>query len=758
MLFYIKNHILGANELNKKVVISIGIYMLFVINCLCSVGGGVQQYNEHTISNITHDDIKLPYIPPENIGLEEFSDYKTIDGDLIIMKTNEIVDNLEISGYYVKGNVIVKLINCTSSTGGGPKVDITNIWTEKDIYFEHPGPEPIHIRIFSNPIVYGNISVYIHDVHTLDNVTGVEVEIYDNGENIQNSKKNQAVGNIYVNLVSNFCMPMDVVVNHNWVHYSIQVNIKPANQVNTFTLAIMENHVGDYIEVFFEGNDVDRIFTVDILDNTIGERLDVFIRGNPHFGWKELVCPCAIYIYIERNHCVEKNTNSQIWINGNTHYGVPFYNTIKDNGYGGDINMFIVGNFNTLGAGDMVNKFQNNKCDQQMSITVQGNAGYSVKDYFIDNTASDAMPQIVPQNAVQNTGNIQQDPQTIGGDSDGDGLTDAYEKMIGTDPNNKDTDNDGFFDGWDDANGNKAWDPGADVFWNPAETYGEVGDPLQEVDVFKHRGSIATLFASDNDNPNPINKDIYVEIDFLEGCVFASDTLTPVKTIFAKHCIRLHIDMGWSMGPAGGRTGGEVIDAGFVHNGKTYLYFSLERTRRLTLPLPVTKNDFYDLKLGRTSWRPLGYFYGGYVGAREDIFHYVVVTHYYARKNPAGPGIEYRDNACGVGELGRSSNCGDDFLLCYDNHLVGGVLNAAELRDTFMHELGHNLGLEHSWAGGTPPAGNDPDPAVNPWPGNETVFNTTMYWSGGNKLDYLRMEWERLDLPHVIDGTKVMYS
>jgi hypothetical protein len=56
-----------------------------------------------------------------------------------------------------------------------------------------------------------------------------------------------------------------------------------------------------------------------------------------------------------------------------------------------------------------------------------------------------------------------------------------------------------------------------------------------------------------------------------------------------------------------------------------------------------------------------------------------------------------------------------------------------------------------------PAVGNDPDPTVNPM-GNKTVFNSTMNWSGGNKLDYLSMEWERLDLPHVIDGMKARFS
>ena len=691
----------------------------------------------------------------------ELSDGKTIDGDLVIYKTNEIIDHLEISGYHVKGNVIVKLINCTSSSKGAPLIDFTDTWTEGDIFFEWFGPGSIRVRVFLNPIVYGNISILIHDVYTLDPDNGVHVEIYDNGENIQDSSKNQAVGNIYVNLINNFCMPMEIAVTHNWVHSIIKVEVKPGNQVNTCTLGVNENHVGDSIEVAFESNDVDRILTVNIMDNTIGEYMNIFIRSNPHLGWQEVSCPCAVYIEISNNHCVEKNTGSQVWINANTQYGIPFYTTIKENGFGGDLDIFIMGNLNLIGAGDMTNKFEKNKCDQLMSITVQGNAGYQVKDYATDNKASDAQPAILLQNPVQETGNIQENQQTVGGDSDSDGLTDAYETMIGTDPNDNDTDNDGFLDGWNDVNGNHAWDAGSGTFWDPPEKYGEIGDPLQEVEVSKHRGSIGTLFAGDDDIPNPINKDIYVEIDFLEGCVISPDLLQSVQTIFAKHCIRLHIDMGWSPGPAGGATGGNVIAGGWMHNGRNYLFLdTIIPPRRLFRPLPWLTNDFYDFKTGLTTLRPSEYFNGGKIGAREDIFHYVLFVHYYAcRRNRTQPFlIDYRDNACGRGELGREPSQGDDFLVCYDNHIEGGHLNVTNLRDTFMHELGHNLELLHSWQGGTPPDGFDPDPAVNPWPGRENLSDTVMYWTGGAKLDYLRAEWARIDLTVVNDGTRLFFS
>jgi hypothetical protein len=247
--------------------------MLFVINCLCCVVDGQQQRDEQSIGTITHDDIKRPILPFQTEGWATYRDEKTIEGDLVILKTNEVIDHLDLSGYHVKGDVIVRLFNCTAPAKGAlfAEANISGLWTEGDIFFEWSGPDPIKISIFSNPIVYGNITVFVHDVDTLDEDLGVTVEIYDNGENIQDSDKNQAVGNIYVTLINNFCMPMEVAVTHNWVHYAIKVEVKPGNQVNTCTLGVVENHVGDTIDVFFENNTVDRVFVVNILDNTIGE-------------------------------------------------------------------------------------------------------------------------------------------------------------------------------------------------------------------------------------------------------------------------------------------------------------------------------------------------------------------------------------------------------------------------------------------------------------------------------------------------------
>jgi len=676
-----------------------------------------------------------------------------IDGDLVIRQENAVIDDITIDGGRIAGDIILDFVNC-QGRNAEEHVNITGKWVN-NIWFNWSGGRGVHVRIFDNPIVTGNITVRIHDVYTL--VDSITVEIYDNGENIKDSSLNQAVGRISVLLENNVCMPCAVAVDHNWVHYNITMDIHPNNAVNTCFLSLSRNHVGQDATLRFNSNAVDRVLTVDVEDNTIGETLTIDLSGNPHLGWVEYHTPCTITIDIIGNHCVRKGISNTVFINGNVHFGVQFYTTVHDNGFGGDFSVSVSGNVNVGAVGDMKNMFLANRCDMLMSLVVKNNQGYTVKDYMVDNAAADAFPDLQPQAAVDIHGNTLTNQQMVGSDSDGDGLTDAYETMIGTDPDINDTDNDGILDGWNDVNGNSWWDAGSN--WRyPPERFGEVGDPLQEVEGTKHVGSVATLFSGDDNLPNPINKDIYLEIDFLENCSIDPGMLRPVQTAFARHCIWLHIDIGWQPGSAGGPVGGDILKGGWMHNGRNYLFFDTFRPRRIIFPPPIMRNDFYDFKTGVSTLKPSPYFNGGIMGAREDLFHYVLFVHFYATGSGKIPHISYRDDAMGRGENGRNLEKGDDFLVCYDNHLVGGVPVARDVQDTVMHELGHNLELMHSWTNGTPPAGDDPDPAVNPWPPNETVMDTVMFWTGGNKLDYLRMEWARIDLTAVKDGKRFLFS
>ena len=124
-------------------------------------------------------------------------------------------------------------------------------------------------------------------------------------------------------------------------------------------------------------------------------------------------------------------------------------------------------------------------------------------------------------------------------------------------------------------------------------------------------------------------------------CPYCGALLNKVKDIFHKHCIWLHIDLGWTAGPSGGSTGGDVINGGIRNNNKNWLYFDVNPRRRI-LPAPILRNDFYDFKIGMFDIRPSQFFNGGQRGQREDIFHYVIFVNYIANALPRwGPDQNY---------------------------------------------------------------------------------------------------------------------
>lgn len=107
-----------------------------------------------------------------------------------------------------------------------------------------------------------------------------------------------------------------------------------------------------------------------------------------------------------------------------------------------------------------------------------------------------------------------------------------------TNPFLADSDGDGLYDGWNDKNKNGKWDFG--------EVYGEIGDPQNN-----NAGGIKLILSSygeinSYDIPDPNYKDIYIEIDTMQGggdlthyWNYASQAF--VMTPFLSHGIKLHI-------------------------------------------------------------------------------------------------------------------------------------------------------------------------------------------------------------------------
>jgi hypothetical protein len=223
-------------------------------------------------------------------------------------------------------------------------------------------------------------------------------------------------------------------------------------------------------------------------------------------------------------------------------------------------------------------------------------------------------------------------------DSDNDGLDDAREAVLGTDPTQWDTDKDGISDGI------------------------EV-DGLEGLDL-------PAMGAS------PLHADIFIEIDWMEADDHShapnEHALALIKNAFSRSPwqnpdgstgITLHIDRGeWG--------GGEALE--HVH---------------------VVQFD---------RWRFDAIKYLHFNPNRAGIFHYSLWVHQYTRSGSSG-----------IAEL-----IGDDFMVAMGGfwHKTGTIEQQA---GTLMHELGHNLGLQHG--------GNE---EINYKPNYFSVMNYLFQFSG----------------------------
>ena len=146
----------------------------------------------------------------------------------------------------------------------------------------------------------------------------------------------------------------------------------------------------------------------------------------------------------------------------------------------------------------------------------------------------------------------------------------------------------------------------------------------------------------------------------------------PLVDAFLRRGIRLHVDLGWRLGPAGGDAPGGG-----------------ERLRHIA-PIEfidATRFDFFNFKNGE-----VGADYNGdgireprhFSTNRKGVFHYAIVGHNYSR---AGTPTD----SSGVAELK-----GDDLFLAH-GVLLGQGWNGGQIHKAmsyiFCHELGHNLDL-----------------------------------------------------------------
>jgi hypothetical protein len=621
--------------------------------------------------------------------------------------------------------------------GGFIHVPIYGKWVEGDItvIVRNNKVDWIDISIYNNKIVYGDIKIILYGNY-INPDGSIIISVYDNGGNSADPSLNEVVGgSIIIDCYDNFGYDFFINVWENWVHNDIVVDFHDQNLMSNVYIDVIKNHIGNELYVSVQSNAVDVKLSVTLNENIVAELLDVLILNNK-IGWWDIPTFADFDLWMYDNHVAKGNM--VVNVNGNENHGSHFQGTIYENGAYGDIYISVQSNFD-----HSISVFQfmiyDNLCGHDMTININANSGFiSIIIHVYDNSAGNSTPNISCQDMSNVHDNKKYHAQSNSVHSDNDGLTDEYEEMIGTNPGDPDTDKDGFYDGWTEHAilGEKGK-------WEKGERLGEIGDPLNSC-----KGSISRLFNAPIHDPNPVMKDIYVEIDMLPNAKYDSTVISDVVDIFAKHCIRLHIDTGWPLGPDSkpNSGGGQQVEAWQYKilrpNDLFHWTFFYTTEHPRIKKIPGRYNDFYDYKVccfdirtwfRQPHWSP--YFDGGLEGMREDIFHYCLAAEYILIVNKTNKILKF-DFEYSKGINGMADICGDDIILAtlriHDN--------VRSLEKVFMHELGHNLGLTH-----TKPEQLTGDETIK-----ETVMNPPA--SDAEKLDYLRKEWASIDLTCVEDG------
>jgi hypothetical protein len=244
--------------------------------------------------------------------------------------------------------------------------------------------------------------------------------------------------------------------------------------------------------------------------------------------------------------------------------------------------------------------------------------------------------------------------QPLSGDGDRDGLTDAEEVQLGTDPQHQDTDGDALWDGW--------------------EVHGVNGIDLPAFGA------------------SPLHKDVFVEMDFMTRASAANGlgpndaVLRGIETVFAAALvsnpdgspgITIHLEMGNEV-PFDGNL--QPAEAEFA----------------------TIKRNHFDEK-------------------RAPVFHYMIWADRYNGGTSSGNSFAIPNS---------------DFIVTlggWNNNSGGSV---PEKIGTFVHELGHNLGLMH---GGSE--------HLNYKPNHLSVMNYSFQTRGISRNGRREFDYQRFPLP-----------
>jgi len=565
---------------------------------------------------------------------------------------SDVAGSVSVMGGNFGGNVEIKIVG----SAGHIRLEVSNTT----------------IKGFLHVLVKDNTEVLSIDVKVLDNRVRKDILVdVSNNQFNRNAGKDLKV-KVHRNMAGD---DITVLVNNNWVLQDLDVEILENradgrfqieinnNTVNNYTATISKNKACKDFKALLKDNAIDRAMTVSISTNVATTFVLLSVSKN-HYPPPYPQLFTSMSVDVTDNHAVFRDFT--LFIDEN-HLADEVFALLKvvveDNGAGESLIVSFTGNLALKGKIDA--EFRRNASYKTTTIFSSNNKAAMLTITIADNFARNGTPNVGPQ-YTSASNNLQKDAQTEGGDTDMDGLSERYEKMIGMDPSKADSDGDGLYDGWVDTDSSR--------MWNTGDGFGEIGDPRnaagQVNGVNIGRGSIATLFDKKEANPNPLCLEMYLEVDRMGGAELPSSAVNRVVDAFAEHMIRLHVDDGWKTGVAGpaGGTGGES---------------SLPRITPLwMLRAPGASDDFYDLKATH------------FDANRRGVFHYVIVGHRIQFRDGSG---NINTNATGIAAWSGSNIDGDDFFLADEaiRARVGALNRTPNVgrSGVLMHELGHSLGL-----------------------------------------------------------------
>lgn len=246
------------------------------------------------------------------------------------------------------------------------------------------------------------------------------------------------------------------------------------------------------------------------------------------------------------------------------------------------------------------------------------------------------------------------DTVPLTGDSDRDGLTDAEEATLGTDPTNPDTDGDALLDGW--------------------EVHGVNGVDLRAMGA------------------NPLHKDIFVEMDYMERATAAN-----------------------GLGP------NDVVLSGIEQVFATALVMNPDGRRGIAIHLDRGNKVPYDGNLQPAAVEFAALKRIHFDSKRAPAFHYMIWADRYNGGTSSGNAFAIPNSDFIVTLGGWNANQGGT-----DLQKIG----------TFVHELGHDLGLMH---GGSEHLNNKPN--------HLSVMNYSFQTRGILRGGRREFDYQRFPLP-----------